>query len=30
MMTVFKKMMTQSVKIVKIKGIILLIFNTLV
>ena len=29
MMTVFKKMMTQSVKIVKIKGVILLIFNTL-
>ena len=28
-MTVFKKMMTQSVKIVKVKGVILLIFNTL-
>ena len=29
MMTVFRKMMTQSVKIVKVKGVILLIFNTL-
>ena len=28
-MTVFRKMMTQSVKIVKVKGVILLIFNTL-
>ena len=29
MMTVFRKMMTQSVKIVKVKVVILLIFNTL-
>ena len=28
-MTVFRKMMTQSVKIVKVKDVILLIFNTL-
>ena len=29
MMTVFRKMMTQSVKIVKLKEVILLIFITL-